>query len=290
MKRMFRNLLLILLFLAPLDGFAMTSFAEMAFVSNAKVAGAPQVRVVFHEMYFISYLLTKAAKPGKPSADIINRFREAARKKNKVSFDTIAGFADNLPDHVNHPLFLKTYSHYLSDLRLIPEYDKLVVETHKYIEESLKEWDSNAESSFKFMSRLSGFKFGFELNVYVTHPSIGNGKSIWREGEKAIQFGAVPTFKNYFTVYIWHEILHLHMDKGSISHAVNQLLTDNDLRVHLNGGKAESFEGHSNLFPLMKALESDWSAYKKSPTDLNLFVSSVSKNEKIKSLAKVVGY
>lgn len=104
-------------------------------------------------------------------------------------------------------------------------------------------------------------------------PSAGEAQNIQ---EKILSFGAWPIFNNYFTVYIWHEIVHFHINLDDTSHAVNQLLTDNELRVFLNDDKFFPLRGHQNSKDGMKKSLRNWEQYKKSPTNLNVLVKSLS--------------
>ena len=67
------------------------------------------------------------------------------------------------------------------------------------------------------------------------------------------------------------------MDDDPTSHAVNQLLTDNQLRIFLNGGNLVPLEGHPELMEIMQHNLERWEEYKKAPTDLSTFVNEITK-------------
>jgi hypothetical protein len=60
-----------------------------------------------------------------------------------------------------------------------------------------------------------------------------------------------------------------------VSHSVNQLLTDNDLRVELGDKSLYPLQGHPALEGTMEKIMPAWQEYKKNPTNLNDFVRSL---------------
>ena len=61
------------------------------------------------------------------------------------------------------------------------------------------------------------------------------------------------------------------------NHALIQLITDNELRIRLNGGKYPPFEGHSTLTAEMSSLLPKWQEYLLSPNkDILAFEKSLS--------------
>jgi len=96
--------------------------------------------------------------------------------------------------------------------------------------------------------------------VYITHPSLKNGQYL---GENKITLGHNEDWPNYFTIYLWHEILHSYLGKTDLEHALIQFITDEELRIKLNGGEYPPFVGHKNLFPLMERILPFWRKYLK---------------------------
>ena len=97
--------------------------------------------------------------------------------------------------------------------------------------------------------------------------------------EFKIGWGSWGHFQNYTTVYLWHEILHLIMELEDVSHAVNQMATDNELRIRLNKTSYPPLEGHDWLKPIMKKILPKWGDYLQSDMNLLEFVEFM-KNDK----------
>ncbi|MEK6628607.1 MAG: hypothetical protein AABY53_08265 [Bdellovibrionota bacterium] len=256
--------------------------AEFKLTSRVVVLGAPRLNLILNEEYLITHTLVKARSKGKYSEDVV-AFQNLAWNMNEAAYRQLRqeGFSSELNAMSSNADFLKTYSQFFNLLKNTPEYKLILKEVQDYMSESLYEWDTNLEKSVPFMLKYSGFTFNYDVYTYITHPAVGNGRN-WGSlmGNKTITFGAWPTFANYFTVYIWHEIIHFYMESDEISHAVNQLLTDNQLRIFFNGGTLTPLEGHKDLMNIMEKNLDRWQEYKKSPTDLNLFVKQIIKLKK----------
>ena len=258
-------------------------FSEWVFESKQVVKGAPRIKLVLNEFYFIAYMLTKLPLD-KVKEPHIKNFLMLAEKTDENAFKDFQAYRNALSTYVFEDAILKSYGPYFEKLKKSEDYKILLAETKAYIKSSREEWDKNLSSSSEYMTKYSGFNFGENVDVYITHPYLGNGRG-WKNGQNKICFGALPTFDNYFTVYIWHEILHLHMEYDNVSHSVNQLLTDNDLRMYLNKeATVGKFEGHPELLELMKLIEPEWVQYKKSPTNLNSFVKKLLAKDSIKKM------
>ena len=84
------------------------------------------------------------------------------------------------------------------------------------------------------------------IKVLITHPEVFQGRYL--EGN-VIAWGRKSNWKNYSTVYLWHEILHSYLKYNNKTHALMELVTDDALRVFLNGGTFPPFsdDGHEKL-------------------------------------------
>ena len=127
-----------------------------------------------------------------------------------------------------------------------------------------KEWTANYDATFELMSELTGLQLDHEFTVCITHPSQKTG----RNADPFIYWTDRNDFPHYNTVYLWHEIMHsfikpLKANEGiyGVSHAVIELLADNELRVRLNGGDYPPLEGHSCLHSLKENLLPSWREY-----------------------------
>lgn len=217
--------------------------------------------------------MVKSTASGKQEADVVN-FQNKAWEISQTEYNKIRKQGGKSPDVIAGSEFHKAYEDYFNTLITTDEYLKIKEQTLAYMQDSIKEWDHNLERSTSIMSQYSGFSHNNSFNIYMTHPAVGNGQ-FYPDSANVISFGAWPTFKNYFTVYIWHEILHFRMNRDDNSHAANQWLTDNELRVQLNNESLEPLQGHKNLIPIMRKNKDLWEQYKANPTNLNDFAKKM---------------
>ncbi len=128
-----------------------------------------------------------------------------------------------------------------------------------------EEWESNYQRSFDLISELTGIELEKTLPVYISHPLIRNGANY----HERIFWTYRLDWPNYNTVYLWHEALHTiikspdQKGRGDVEHATIQFLSDNELRVRLNGGSYPPLEGHEWLMPLSNKLLPAWKEYLK---------------------------
>lgn len=248
--------------------------AEVIHFETKSMAGAPTLDVILDDDYLIMYALSKSKASGQFSEDVV-KFQNYAWDLNQPLYRDIRKVKRNVFELVGAAKEEK-FKNFIQVLIQSEEYRTIRNQTISYIESAIKEWNNNLETSSIFVTRYSGFNLDRKVTVFITHPAVGNG-AIQDQNKSVIAFGAWPTFSNYFTVYVWHEILHTYMNFDDVSHAVNQLLTDNDLRVYLNNDNLYPLVGHDFLKKIMDDLMPQWIEYKKSPTDLNSFVKSESK-------------
>lgn len=249
--------------------FSVFAKAEDFLLAGEKIAGAPSIKFILSENYLIAYTLAKSSASGRYSEDVV-AFQNLAWEKDQSTYKKLM-HSELSPEQTVTPEFVREFGDFFELLKATPEFAVIRQQTQDYMRTSVSEWNMNLEKSLSYMVRYSGFSFAHKVNAYITHPALGNGR-MQNRNLKILSFGAWPTFSNYFTVYIWHEIIHFHMQLDSASHAVNQLLTDNDLRVELNGGPLFPLEGHSELMELMKQFMPLWKEYKNAPSNLNEFV------------------
>lgn len=238
--------------------------------------GAPKLNLILNEEYLITHTLIRSRANGK-YAQNVEAFQNLAWSLNEATYRQLRQGGSNSELHAmsSDADFLESYSQFFNLLKNTSEYKLILKETQEYMAESLTEWDTNLEKSAPFMLKYSGFTFNYDVYAYITHPAVGNGRSWHNVKSHNLTFGTWPTFENYFTVYIWHEIIHFHMESDKTSHAVNQLLTDNELRVFFNGGAVVPLQGHRDLMDIMEKNLDKWEEYKKSPTDLNSLVKEI---------------
>ncbi len=258
-----------LLFLAISILSTTVAAKDFVLTSQKQLATAPVISLILNDIYLITYAITKSSASGEQSRDVIN-FQNKAWETNKIVYNKIRKLGEKRPDIIASNENLKTFERYFNSLIATDEYIIIKNQTLKYMQDCLTEWDLNLERSTSIINLYSGFELHKSFNIYITHPALGNG-SFYPDSQNTISFGAWATFKNYFTVYIWHEIIHFYMELDEKSHAANQLLTDNELRVQLNNEALEPLQGHDSLIPLMRKNKDLWERYKAKPTNLNDF-------------------
>lgn len=148
------------------------------------------------------------------------------------------------------------------------EFEKLLKETEKYENFVEKQWEKNKDFVLKYFKKTLGLKIpNYKITVYIFHPKSFNGHA--NSGDKTIRWGHSEDWKNYSTVYLAHEILHVILgQKGysEIMHALIELATDNELRIRLNK-EGEYFKekgmnvGHEYLQKTEKKILVHWKEF-----------------------------
>lgn len=145
--------------------------------------------------------------------------------------------------------------------KLIPsvEFKKIKSQTEKSREKLILEWNRNYNDTLKFIENL-GIKADGEYTILLTHPGLKTGNNI---GNNKIIWSFQEYWPNYNTVYIWHEILHSHLPHGNKGHALIELITDEEMRIRLNGGSYPPYVGHEYLKKEKDKLLVRWKEYLK---------------------------
>ena len=114
------------------------------------------------------------------------------------------------------------------------EFKKLLSETEKYKDFVEKQWKKNEKFVLEYFKDTLGLKIPKDkITIYIFHPKSFNGHA--NSEKKTIKWGHSEDWKNYSTVYLAHEILHIIVnDTSENMHAIIQLATDNELRIRLN--------------------------------------------------------
>jgi len=170
----------------------------------------------------------------------------------------------------------------LNQIKRSKEYQRLLKETEDYKKFVEKQWKRNEKKVFSILEELLGRKLpSKKIYVYITHPKLKNGKVI---DKNIIVWGHSEDFPNYATVYLCHEIMHLltDLDRSKITHAVIELMIDNELRIRLNGkGRYFQFPGHKDLVKLERKILPHWKKYLKTPKkDFFKFLEDLKKSLK----------
>lgn len=158
---------------------------------------------------------------------------------------------------------------FLDTIITTSEFRKVREQTEKSLARVQEEWSTNVEKTQLWMEELTGFDFNKQIDSYLTHPSLKNGSNI----EGVIYWSERNDWPNYNTVYLWHEVLHNYFEKSEVSHAIIELITDNELRYRLNRVTYPPFVGHKELTAIKEKLLPQWKNYlKKSKKDILQFL------------------
>ncbi len=168
----------------------------------------------------------------------------------------------------------------LATLYRTPQFTVSFRQAERYGRAVESQWKKNYASSLRHLSDITGIdlsKIDREITIYISHPRLSHGRSYLEE--HAITWSHPDEWKNYATVYLWHEIMH-HVTADTrwsphLMHSLIELACDNELRIRLNGGGAYFKEkgipmGHRYLVGLNKKLLPDWKKYLRS-RDENIY-------------------
>jgi len=174
----------------------------------------------------------------------------------------------------------------LNDTEKSPLYKKFYKETQEYKDWLENEWNQKKAEVEKHL--LNILKTNFppkDFEVLVIHPAVGGGCYL---GDERIFWGHSEDWPNYSLVYLIHETLHEYFEKSDITHALIELITDNELRIRLNRG-GEYFTcngqevGHEYLRKLEQKILPEWKTYLNSGIkSQNIFDLQKKLEEKIK--------
>jgi hypothetical protein len=219
--------------------------------------------------------------------DIVS-FQNYAWGKDQNLYNLLIGRFEFKPKDFKEKKYLEIFKKlkytesYLKFLKKSKYFKKIYKQTKNYLNFCEKKWKRNYLKTIKIMNELTGIDFINEnkkFSVYITHPSLKNGRN-FQDG--TITWGHNEDWPNYTVVYLWHEILHSYFSRNNLDHAIIELLTDNELKIRLNGGKYPPFEGHFHLEELKFKILPYWRKYLKQENK-NIFEFRKLIKSKIKS-------
>ena len=223
----------------------------------------PKIEFVIDPDYLIAHTLTYAGRRSFSSKKFnkdIENLQNYAWSKSKVFYNVLAGriLPGDLTDK-NLGNLAAELPKYLGALKKSKEYNKILLQTKNYLTFCKIRWENKFQRTSKILNDLTGLKFEKErFTIYITHPSLRNGQSL---GNNKITFGHNEDWKSYSTIYFWHEILHSRLPRDDLGHAIIELITDEELRVNLNGGHYPPFVGNPDLSRLKKRILPYWKEY-----------------------------
>lgn len=201
--------------------------------------------------------------------------------KSKETYFLINGYSEFILFIINQNKMKETYKKInclTKELFKTKEFKKLYRETNNYLKTLKKQWGGNKKQALKILEELLGLPLPNKtITVLVTHPKLKNGFNI--PDLNTICWGHPEEWKNYSTVYLCHEMMHIIIkdyQNDNIMHALIELMTDNELRIRLNKRgkyfKQGKFEvGHPYLRKLEKKMFPYWIKYLKKENKKTLF-------------------
>lgn len=149
------------------------------------------------------------------------------------------------------------------------EFKKLYKETNDYLQLVKNQWRRNEKEALRIFRDISGIKIPKKIiTVYITHPKLHNGKAF--PNKNLIVWGHSEDWKNYSTVYLCHELMHIltwnKQKNYYLMHIIIELAIDEEFRIRLNKKgiyfkEKRKLVGHKNLLPLKKELLPYWKKY-----------------------------
>lgn len=217
------------------------------------------------EEYLIIHTLSHTNKSqfssNKNKKDIV-AFQNFAWSKSIDSYNLLAGRYYPSTKTSGIKSTVSKIEYYIETLKKSKQYLKILSQTRSYLEYCKEQWENNYVKTASVMKSLTGLNLDGSFVVYITHPSLMNGTNA---GNNIICWGHNEDWPNYTTVYLWHEIMHSYMGHDDTSHALIELITDEELRVRLNGGRYPPLiRGHPHLERIEKKLLPAWKRYLKS--------------------------
>ena len=173
------------------------------------------------------------------------------------------------------PLAVKNLDKNILSIYKTNDFKKIFRETEQYAAIVEKQWKRNYVVSAHNLSdiiKIDLSKIDKHITVYISHPRLSRGRSYVENN--AITWSHPDEWKNYATIYLWHEVMHNITEDTPcaphLMHSLIELSCDNELRIRLNGGRKYFREdgiplGHKYLIDLNKKILPDWKKYLDNP-------------------------
>ena len=152
-------------------------------------------------------------------------------------------------------------------------------ESLEYLDKIKSQWEKNRSKTISILEKILKVKLPKIIyTIYITHPKFHKGKYL---GDYKISYTHDEEWPNYNIVYLVHEILHGILPSGNLSHAVIELITDNELRLRLSPDDPKNKQyfvyskiliGHKNLHKLETKLLPKWKKYLESNDSIYEFL------------------
>lgn len=236
----------------------------LLFSSISVYAEGIKLNFKLDERYLICHTIKKDLYPRDKIKNII-KLQQDVKKNFPELYQRLA----KTDGYVLNPVGLRTLEWVdpmVSYVLAHPLYPEILYQTKKHLTEVKDEWERNYDVSYSHIKKLTRLKFDKTLEVFITHPDVYQGR--YNSVSNTIGWGRTPEWPNYATVYLWHETLHSYLESNQKTHALIELLTDDDLRCFLNKCSYPPFTeyGHEYLKPVKQWLyDKYWTPYLEHP-------------------------
>lgn len=199
-------------------------------------------------------------------------------KKYNPAYRAVIGHRLQTMEGVNH------VKEFIDHCLVNKEFIKHLRAAQKFMEELKQEWNSKRNIVEKIIKDITGLTINDTYTVFITPPYLFSGftDSFLKN---TIVYGHYDDCNNYNIIYLVHEIFHCILPMGDISHSIQQLAIDNELRCRLHKYDLENknvkiqhpnpegmikddikytpktFIGHRVLYPLMEKILPYWRKY-----------------------------
>lgn len=245
-----------------------------------------KVEFVFNDYFLVSYIISNytedrflnyCLKDYKKDLVAFQNIAWSESEKYSIAIDGRFGLAGLIPSLKNNKYQTLGFKldKYIEKLIKTEVYKILKNQTLIGLQQCEKEWSNNFWDTNKYIKDL-GIKIEGDFKIWITHPGLRAGRNI---GDNNIIWSYQTYWANYNTIYIWHEILHSFFNHNNTEHALIELITDNQMKMMLNGVPYPPFEGHDSLKCIKEKIVDDWKEYLNSNNkDLNDFVNKLLSN------------
>lgn len=162
-----------------------------------------------------------------------------------------------------------------NDIFTSAQFKKAFTETAQYKKKVEREWSKNGKKALNLLKNISRLEMkNNNADIFILHPLLDSGSYM---GNNVIEWGTTDHFKNYQTIGLAHELLHLFTEKQAdwLMHGIIYLAVDEELRIRLNGSKKYFREGtvktyHKKLIGISRKLLPYWEEYLKAESKENI--------------------
>lgn len=155
-------------------------------------------------------------------------------------------------------------------------FKKIITDVNKYRNNIFVEWKNKKKLIINILEDIMKIKLSGKHMMLSGSDKIYCGMNLSKYKNNTFIYGHKEEWNNYNMVYIAHEILHSMFGSTDVEHCIIELITDNELRIRLNGcGKYFEMDnvpvGHLFLRNLELKIYPHWQEYLKNKKNIYEF-------------------